>query len=65
MLECMVLLPLYGNNVCMFYFKAFQFLCVYVHGASCPDRHGLGSILFTGRSVRDITIKDNDDELIG
>ena len=29
MLECMVLLPLYGNHVCMFYFKEFQFfMCV-------------------------------------
>ena len=30
MVECMVLLPLYGNNVCMFYFKVFQFLCMYM-----------------------------------
>ena len=38
MLESMVLLPLYGNNVCMSNFKAFQFsLCVYVHGASFPE----------------------------
>ena len=30
MLECMVLILLYGNNVCMFYFKSFHFLCMYM-----------------------------------
>ena len=35
--------------------KHFSFLCVYVHGASFPNRQWYGSVLFAGRRVGDVT----------
>ena len=51
MLECMVLLPLYGNNVCMFSSKHFSFyVCMFTGLVSRIDNSMVASSSLVGGS---------------
>ena len=49
MLECMVLLPMYGNNVCMFSSKHFSFyVCMFMGLVAQIDNGMVASSLLVG-----------------